>query len=780
MTAIALASALSFAPAAAPADVDRSYAGVVAVESDGAVQVPDPVPADAPAPPLEEAPLETVRPAVPPTAPTPPPVVPTTEPPEVRHVRVTTDALGGSTRQAAFRHAGGRTIVDVERHRSRGAVSVGEVLDRTPGVRALDGIAGTSGATRLNVAVRGANPRLSSDATVLLDEVPIAMAPYGEPELSLFPISLYSIETIDAVRSGASVRFGPKTMGGVFNLVSKPIPLDPEIKVSGRVDQWGHFQGGTSFGTTAGPFGVYVEYAPQAGRTFREHSDLQVHGGLLKLAWDVAPRVELHSTTHGYYEQSELPGGLTRAEYDVDPLQSTKTDDAFSGWRVGEALRVKVRPRDNQEFGALLFYNHSFRQTTLAHYLRDNGVIDLPRTYDVVGLEPRYSIRLKHKRGPYHDLAFGIRGVFESAHLLRYSSVEPGGPTADDDGRIGALAAFAEDELHLLDDGLVLRAGVRGELARISYRRNLEAAAGLPDAVNSRTYAIALPSASILYEPVDGFALFTGYSRSFGAPTFVTMQNATDDPRSRDPELADTVELGTKIEELGGVYGEVTGWYRHYDLIRDVGFDSSDDIGNAHAAGVELDVEWELGEVWDAMTASSLYGGYAYMNSRIYDSLLFTGKKLPWYPAHEAWGGALYAFPFRCSFFPSFPGPDDCRMLKLGVDVTYSGKQFSYFSNDPTDGPANGSTGIIPAYVLLDVYLKFTTIFPKAWVVNLALGVKNVANEKWFYRTDDLNRGILTQRPRTFYVALDIGYTFFGSRERAEARRKRRQERKRT
>lgn len=772
MTALPLASALLLAPA--PAAADRSYAGVVAVESDGDVELPEPAaePVDVPS---ESAPLETPAPA---PGPTPSPVT-ANENPDVRRVRVTTDALGGSTRRAAFQHAGGRTIVDVEKHRSRGAVSFGEVLDRTPGVRALDGIAGTSGATRLNVAVRGANPRLSSDATVLLDEIPIAMAPYGEPELSLFPVSLFSIESVDAVRSGASVRFGPKTMGGVFNLVTKPIPLDPEIKVSSRVDQWGHYQGGVSFGATAGKTGVYVEYAPQAGRTFREHSDLQVHGGLAKLAWELGPRVDLQSTTHGYFEDSELPGGLTRPEYDIDPFQSTKSADHFRGWRVGEALKLQVRPRDDQEFATLFFYNHSFRRTTLAHYNTELGIIDLPRTYDVVGLEPRYSIRVKHERGPYHDLAFGVRGVLEIAEVLRYASTEPAGPTADDDGRVGAIAAFAEDELHLLDDGLILRAGVRAEVARMSYRRNLEAAAGIPDAVSNRTYAVALPSASIHYSPVEGFALFTGYSRSFGAPTFVTLQNAIDDGRSRDPELADTVELGTKIEELGGVYGEVTGWYRHYDLIRDVGFDSSDDIGNAHAGGVEVDVEWELGEVWDVMTATSLYGGYAYMNSRIYESLAFTGKKLPWYPAHEAWGGAIYALPFRCSFFAAFPGPQDCRMLKLGADVTYSGKQYSYFNDDETDGPLNGSTGVIPAYVLLDVYLKFTTLFPRAWVVNLAVGVKNVADARWFYRTDDLNRGILAQRPRTFYVALDIGYTFFGSRERAEARRKRRQERKR-
>jgi len=144
---------------------------------------------------------------------------------EIRQIDVTTDLLGGSKRIDLFRHAGGRSLVEVSESKDRGIASVGEALDRMPGVRAVEGNAGIgSTSTKLNVGVRGANPRLSSEATVMLDEVPIAPAPYGQPQLSLFPLSLFSIDRIDAVRGGSSVRFGPRTSGGVFNLISNPIP----------------------------------------------------------------------------------------------------------------------------------------------------------------------------------------------------------------------------------------------------------------------------------------------------------------------------------------------------------------------------------------------------------------------------------------------------------------------------------------------------------------------------------------------------------------------------
>ena len=39
------------------------------------------------------------------------------------------------------------------------------------------------------------------------------------------------------------------------------------------------------FGTTVDRFRVYAEYAPQAGRSFRDNSNVHVHSGLLELAF---------------------------------------------------------------------------------------------------------------------------------------------------------------------------------------------------------------------------------------------------------------------------------------------------------------------------------------------------------------------------------------------------------------------------------------------------------------------------------------------------------------
>lgn len=746
----------------ADAAPSREYVGVTALPDKAPAEVapPPPVPVEVP---KEAAPLEAMPrdPAKPKTH------------PDVRVVRVDTDALGGSTRADAFAHAGARTVVPVGRALDKGAMSVAEVLDRVPGVRALEGITGSSGPTRLNVAVRGASPRLSEDATVLLDEVPIAMAPYSQPELSLFPISLFAIDRIDAVRSGATTRFGPTTVGGVFNLVSKPIPTAPEVRVASRVDQWGAFQGAAAFGTTAGKLGVWAEYAPQAGRSYRDHSAFQVHGQMLKLAYAFGPRIDLASTTHGYVEKTELPGGLTRADYYADSRQSTRLEDRFDGWRVGEALKLKIRPREGHEIALIAWYNRSHRRIRLRS-TTDVGIVELPRDYHVVGFEPRYSVKLAHRRGPYHVLGVGLRGVFEQSHLFRFNNPDalPREMQFDQDVRLGAIAAFVEDELFLADETVVLRAGIRGELARMSGRDNLEAMVDPGGALLARTYAQPLPSASIRYDPIDELGVFLGYSRSFKAPSLQSV--TTSDSERRKPleaVTADSVEAGLKMAEVAGLYGELTGWFRSYRNLLDEGEATVDPIGDWIGGGAEVELEWEPGELWKQLVGSSMYAGYAATETRIYNSLAFNGNRVPWFPRHEAWGGMAYAFPVTCSFFASLPGPDDCRALTVGADVTWSGSQFSYFDNDGTMGPPNGATGLIPDYMLVDVYFKFRTLLPRAWALNLSLGVKNVADMQWFYRTDDLNRGILPQRPRTFFVGVDIAYTFYGAAERARKRR---------
>jgi Fe(3+) dicitrate transport protein len=62
-----------------------------------------------------------------------------------------------------------------------------------------------------------------------MDGVPVSYAPYGQPQLSLAPVSLGNLSSVDVMRGAGSVRYGPQNVGGIINFVTRAIP-----KTSGR------------------------------------------------------------------------------------------------------------------------------------------------------------------------------------------------------------------------------------------------------------------------------------------------------------------------------------------------------------------------------------------------------------------------------------------------------------------------------------------------------------------------------------------------------------------
>ena len=696
---------------------------------------------------------------------------------EVRYIEVSTDMLGRTTRLDVQRHAGGRKIVDVKKAMAQGAGSVTEMLDRVPGVRAVEGGSGLgTSSTKLNVAVRGANPRLSEQATVMLDEVPIAPAPYGNPSLSLFPLSLFQIAKIDTVRGGTSVRFGPWTSGGVFNLVSHPIPENPTVAVTGQVDQFGDAGLAGSYGGTHGKLGMYFEYAPRFGKTYRENSEFQSHGGIVKFTYPITSRLRVESSTHLFWEKSGLPGGLPDDKYAENRYQSARPNDRFDGHREATSLKARWRPREHHELQVIGFYSHTFRRSVMAsNEDRDltaprTHLVVQPRLFNVFGVEPRYALRVRHKQ-MFQDMTFGVRGVFEWARLRELWSpdasepasylgdsrgCEIGGPAERAgrrclDGRTLGFSLYAEDKLYLLDTRLVLTAGVRGEIMRQGFYNILD-----QKSVPRPLQGGALPGVSLWYG-VDEVAGFIGYGRSFGAPSYFSgTVNMVDDPTNRyiRPEVADMAEVGVKMMELGGVYAELSGWYKYFHYLRDEGDNSISIIPGAHAYGAELSVEWLPGEVWERIEGLELEGGYAYTGSAVTRDI-YSGNLMPWYPVHEAWGSASYKFPFG---------------LKFGSTLDYTGKQFTDYAN--TIQRATGEIGVMPAYTLMTAHVGMQTALPQDWRLEVTVGVKNLLGAEWFTRTDDLNGGRLAMRPRTFYLNLGIAHEFVRGRQAEQARRR--------
>jgi Fe(3+) dicitrate transport protein len=210
----------------------------------------------------------------------------------VTDIKVVGDWLDDANAAVVQNHPGARTVVRREAMVEQGAMNVSDVLKRVPGVQVQDAN-GTGGSDiSLNVGVRGLTSRLSPRSTVLIDGVPAAFAPYGQPQLSMAPISSGNLDSIDVVRGAGSVRYGPQNVGGVINFVTRAIPEQASGEIGTTLEtSLSTVAGSTSTphllgGTADNGIGVALLYSGVNGNGYRERNNgNDIDDVMLKTHW---------------------------------------------------------------------------------------------------------------------------------------------------------------------------------------------------------------------------------------------------------------------------------------------------------------------------------------------------------------------------------------------------------------------------------------------------------------------------------------------------------------
>ena len=200
--------------------------------------------------------------------------------------------LDNANAEKVQQHAGAGSIIDRKRLDEVATTSIRDALKQIPGVQVQDSN-GTGGSdVSLNIGVRGLTSRLSPRSTVLMDGVPLSFAPYGQPQLSLAPVSMGNIESVDVVRGAGSVRFGPQNVGGIINFATRAIPKE----FSGSVGLTTEFATGTDQlkytpnlfigGTLDNGLGLALLYSGSKGDGYREaNNKIDIDDVMLKTAY---------------------------------------------------------------------------------------------------------------------------------------------------------------------------------------------------------------------------------------------------------------------------------------------------------------------------------------------------------------------------------------------------------------------------------------------------------------------------------------------------------------
>ncbi len=653
-------------------------------------------------------------------------------------------------------HPGARSIADRRTIEESGATNVREVLRRMPGVQVQDSN-GTGGSDiSLNVGVRGLASRLSPRSTVLLDGVPLAVAPYGQPQLSMAPLSMGNIDTIDVVRGAGSVRYGPQNVGGIINFVTRPIPQGFAAQASVETEVATHggnvktmpsvFIGGTNDNGLGGA----LMYSGVHGDGYRRSNDrVDIDDLMLKGSYRISGTDQITASYHYYEALADMPGGLTAAQYAADPFQSVRPYDTFAGRRNDVSLKYSHQD-NNRKFEVLTYYTDSFRGSQIESESAGRRRLgSFPRHYHTFAVEPRYS-QLFRGANISHEVSVGYRYLREASdeQASRTAFYTPG--TVDPttiaspmyqwrSGGTTANAVYIDDTINV--GNWTITPGLRYEMIR----------SNITDHFTQRRTDIKsdepLPSLAVMYHVSDNWKLFGNAGVSFGPLQYFQIAQTTN---GLAPEKAKTYELGTHFN-ANGWGGELTLFNIDFDdelQLRGGTMGSPDawtNLGATRHRGVESSLRYDFGTLSKTLAGLSAYAGYTYTEAT-YNHGTFAGRDLPFYSRHVATAGVRYSR----------------NRWTLNVDGFAQSRQHS--PGDPTDGTpyqtaesANGALGDIPGYALVHMRLGYD--FGKSMSnLKLAVGVKNLFDRRYFTRSTDNNLGKYVGMPRTFYVQATLAF----------------------
>jgi len=656
-------------------------------------------------------------------------------------IQVSGSWLGTGLQNSVQSFGGARTLLRREDIADSGAASVGDVLRRVPGVQISGSTSATGSAVGLHVGIRGLNPRNSFRTTMLIDGIPMAMAPYGQPNLVMSPVSLGNIESIDVVRGGGAVRYGPQNVGGIINFKTRSIPTDSGLTADASARYNVFSKGGTNtqYTTFLGTqmdngLGVALLYSGMDGQEWRDGSHDRYNDVALKWRYEISPSSEIYGKFAHYDVKSVTPGGLTPAQYRDDPFQNTRPTDYWKGQRDQVDVGYLNTISDTQEFEVRVYHYDSSRESRLINVAQKRNDFQ-PRNNQVLGIEPRYTQRIEW--GPTtHDVTVGYRYIHETGQDKRYSeSLATGAQTGRTvfDNSTSANSIYIDDRIAY--GNWRVTPGVRYE--KIDTDRE---PGGTTDSTSFKVKnSKGLPSLNVAYLVSPDLTLYTNYSTSFGAVQY-TQLNSMSDSNPLKPEIAKTVEAGLRYSGEQ-VRGELTVFNLRFDnqILSIPGTNPAvfRNLGATTHNGVELAADYDFDRS-GPLAGLNLYANYTYVRA-IQKSGDDSGKDVPFYSRQTGTLGGRYSV----------------KQWAFNLFTTAQSSQYSDTANTVQES-ADGINGRVPGFSVWNAQVSYKLQSRPG--SEILVGVNNLFDRRYYTRNTDSDGGRMVGAPRMVYVQARIAY----------------------
>ncbi len=516
-----------------------------------------------------------------------------------------------------------------------------KILSQVPGVyiREEDGYG-----LRPNIGMRGTGSERSAKIALMEDGVLIAPAPYAAPAAYYFPM-VTRMSGLEVLKGPAAIRYGPNTVGGAINMITRPIPRKRTISLdlAGGNNVYGKAH--AYYGESTENFGWLLEGVKLRTDGFKQldapgTTGFDKHNAVVKLRANTSATAKVQHEVEvklGYGDEvsDETYTGLTDADFAANPYRryaGTQLDRM--DWRhfqsllshtmsvSGFTLTTQVYRNDfSRDWRKLNGFNTADRDlreilanpsagNNAVYYALLTGNADSSSAAEalIIGTNSRQFIaqgvqmtgRLEREWfGWTHNMELGTRVHNDIVERLHFEDgfmmqggllVDAGMNTQVTRNTEDSTLAWATHYNHKMKRGRwTLSAGARAEVIHNDHADMM----GGPGAKD--TYAVFIPGGGVVFNPRPDVGLLVGVHRGF-------VPVAPGQP-GVNPEHSISYEAGMRVtKRLYSV--EAIGFFSNYsNLIGTCTFSAGCDAqqvdnefngGRVHSYGAEVLASTEL------------------------------------------------------------------------------------------------------------------------------------------------------------------------------------------
>jgi Fe(3+) dicitrate transport protein len=593
------------------------------------------------------------------------------------------------SKEEALKTAGSAYVLDNKAIEEAlgGFDDIGRVLAEVPGVNVQDE---EGYGLRPNIGFRGVPSERSEGITLMEDGVLIAPAPYSAPAAYFFP-SFGRMEQLEILKGPASIKYGPRTLGGSLNMLSTSIPQKSSINGVVGVGEDDSLKGHLNVGKSGENYGWLLEGYTLSSDGFKQLDtggdtgfDLQDLVGKFRLNSDADADVyqSLEFKINDYNQDSdETYLGLSEEDFNDSPFRryAASEFDQLDVQHQQYQVRHFIEFNENTDLTTTFYRNNTQRDWYKLESVDGESISDVldepsefveqyacirgdadcdsaltvrdnNRKYTATGFQTVAAHRLDLGKSE-HKFEFGARYHEDDEDRFqredKYSMIngrmllsETGAPGSQSN-RIGEAKAWA---FHLIDEisysDFTFTPGARIESIRYEnrdYGKNDPTRSGVELKKTESDYDTFIPGASVRYAVSEDLGVFAGASKGFSPPG----PTATEDV---DEEESVNYETGIDLSS-GSLETKLLYFLNDYENLLGAdtassGGSGSGDLfngGEATSQGIEFSARMDVGQDLELPVSVPLIFSYTYTDSQFdstFDSPFFgtvdEGDQLPY------------------------------------------------------------------------------------------------------------------------------------------------------